>query len=213
MKKKHLVIGSTGLIGSRLLYNLDKNDFSVISLSRKELINKTNNIESIIIDFESHLKSLVLPKFDCLNICLGTTIKKAGNKEMFKKVDFDYCLCIALKSLKIGATEINLISSVGANQKSKNFYLRIKGLLVDEIIKMNYETINIYLPSLLIGTRSEKRFMEGVAQKMSFLINPLLIGKMKKYRSIKAESIALHMMKSKRKGINYFQYKDIMNGI
>lgn len=211
MSGKHLVLGSTGLVGSRLIHHLSKNNLETIALTRRKIENLPYNISELIIDFDLSLKKNSFPICEHLYICMGTTIKTAGSKEGFKKVDLDYCVDIAQRAKKNGVTQISIVSSIGANDASKNFYLKIKGMLIKKILIMGFHTVNIYLPGLLIGKRNEKRFLENIGQKISPMINLLLVGKMKKYRSIKADSIAAHMIKSKMKGVNYFYYEDIIN--
>tara|TARA_B100001093_G_C26806521_1_gene1005731 strand:+ start:309 stop:953 length:645 start_codon:yes stop_codon:yes gene_type:complete len=211
MSGKHLVLGSTGLVGSRLIYHLSKNNLETIALTRRKIENLPYNISELIIDFDLSLKKNSFPMCEHLYICMGTTIKTAGSKEGFKKVDLDYCVDIAQRAKKNGVTQISIVSSIGANDASKNFYLKIKGMLIKKILIMGFHTVNIYLPGLLIGKRNEKRFLESIGQKISPIINLLLVGKMKKYRSIKADFIAAHMIKSKMKGVNYFYYEDFIN--
>ena len=213
MKYNYLVVGSTGLVGSNLIKCLSNLEIKTIALTRRKISNLPVNVDELLIDFNQSLENISFPQIEHVCICLGTTIKIAGSKEEFKKVDVDYCVKIAEKVKKNGTNQISLVSSVGADENSKNFYLKMKGLLIKKIIDMGFETINIYQPGLLIGKREENRFFEGIMQKMAFLIDPLFIGKMNKYRSISADSIALHMTKSKIKGINYFHYGDIMNDL
>ena len=211
MKGKHLVLGSTGLVGNKLIHHLSRNNLETIALTRRKIENLPKNISELIIEFNSSLKEVSLPECEHLHVCMGTTIKTAGSREGFKKVDLDYCVDIAQRAQKSGASQISIISSVGANDLSKNFYLRIKGMLIKKILTMGFDTVNIYLPGLLIGKRKEKRFIESIGQKIAPLINPILLGKMKKYRSIKVDFIAAHMIRPKTKGVNYFYYEDIMN--
>lgn len=211
MKDKYLVLGSTGLVGNRLIQHLSRNNLEAIALTRRKIKNLPNNINELIIDFNSSLKEVSFPECDHLCVCMGTTIKNAGSREGFKKVDLDYCVNIAIRAQKIGVSQISIISSIGADDQSRNFYLRIKGMLIKKILTMGFDTVNIYLPGLLIGKRIEKRFLESIGQKIAPIIDPLLVGKMKKYRSIKADSIAAHMIRPKTKGVNYFYYEDIMN--
>ena len=105
--------------------------------------------------------------------------------------------------------KISLVSSVGADCNSKNFYLRVKGELEEAIDNLDYDQINIYRPSLLIGSRDETRFLEKLGQNLSFLINLLLWGSLKKYRSINANRLAACIAKTKNKiGTNYYYYED-----
>ncbi len=210
MKYDHLVIGSTGLVGKKLIKLLSLQKKNVIAVSRRQIKDLPENVSELIINFDN-LDNFEFPKCNHIYNCLGTTIKEAKSKENFKKVDFDYSISIAKKALETGATEISIVSSVGAHDMSKNFYLKVKGMLIKKILSMGFETVNVYCPGLLIGKRNDNRFLESIFQKISFLIDPLLIGKLKKYRSIKAGTIAAHMTKSKMKGINYFYYEDIIS--
>lgn len=210
LKYDHLVIGSTGLVGKRLLKLLSLQRKNVIAVSRRKIKNLPENVSELIVNFDS-LDKTEFPKCDHIHNCLGTTMKAAKSKENFKKVDFDYSVIAAKKALESGATEISIVSSVGADHNSNNFYLKTKGLLINKILTMGFDKVNVYQPGLLIGKRDEKRILESIGHKIAFLIDPLLIGKMKKYRSIKVDSIVAHMIKPKLKGINYFHYEDIIN--
>ena len=211
MKNNHLVLGSTGLVGSRLIYHLSKNNFNTIALTRRKIENPPINVKELLIDFNSSLKDVPIPFCDHLYICMGTTIKAAGSKEAFRRVDLDYCVSIAEKAQEEGVTQVTIVSSVGANDMSNNFYLKVKGLLIKKILTMDFNTVNIYYPGLLIGKRNETRLLEYIGQNISPFIDALLIGKMKKYRSIRVDYIALHMIKSKMRGINHFYYEDFVN--
>ena len=192
---------------------LSNEGIKTVALTRSKINNLSNNVDQLLVDFNSPLESISFPQCKHVFICMGTTIKIAGSRKEFKKVDLDYCLAIAEKALNKGASQISLVSSVGADENSNNFYLKIKGMLIKKVVSMSFETINIYQPSLLIGKREKMRFFENIGQQVAFLIDPLLVGKLSKYRSIRAETIALHMTKPKMKGINYFHYKEIMDGL
>jgi|TARA_B110000305_G_C19400190_1_gene619720 uncharacterized protein YbjT (DUF2867 family) len=211
MSNTSIVIGSTGLVGNLLLTELSNKNIDVLAITRKPIKENINNIKVLEIDFDSFLSDGKLPSCEHLYICLGTTIKKAGSQEEFKKVDFEYALAFAEKAKEAGAVKVSLVSSVGANHKSKNFYLRVKGEIEEAIKKINFEQINIYRPSLLIGARSQSRFLEQLGQNFSFIINLFLWGPLKKYRSIKAQdlsqSIAMH---NDKKGISYFYYDNFI---
>ena len=120
-----LVIGSTGLIGKKLIFELAKKDSKVIAIARRSISNLPENVSLLDINFDDFLENGSLPSCDHIYICLGTTIKKAGSQSEFKKVDFDYCVSFAKKAREAGATKISLVSSVGANPYAKNFYLKM----------------------------------------------------------------------------------------
>ena len=211
MHNKSIVLGSTGLIGKHLLTYLGEKDISVIAITRRSIKDIPKNASTMIIDFDDFLDQGHLPGCEHIYICLGTTIKKAGSQESFKKVDLDYCLGFAKKARESGATTISLVTSVGANADSKNFYLETKGKLENEIKAMGFDSVNIFQPGLLLGNRDEIRPLEFLGQYGSFLLNMFLFGSLKKYRSIQASKVANAMANStKNNGINYFSYEDFI---
>ena len=211
MHNKSIVLGSTGLIGKHLLTYLGEKDSSVIAITRRPIEDIPKNASPMIIDFDKFLDKGHLPGCEHIYICLGTTIKKAGSQESFKKVDLDYCLGFAKKARESGATTISLVTSVGANADSKNFYLKTKGKLENEIKAMGFDSVNIFQPGLLLGNRDEIRPLEFLGQYGSFLLNMFLFGSLKKYRSIQASKVANAMANStKNNGINYFSYEDFI---
>ena len=212
MSDASLVIGSTGLIGKKLIFELAKKDSEVIAIARRSISNLPENVCLLDIDFDDFLENGSLPSCDHIYICLGTTIKKAGSQSEFKKVDFDYCVSFAKKAREAGATKISLVSSVGANPYVKNFYLKTKGEVEEEIIKIDFQYINIYRPSLLLGNREENRFMEKIGQNLSSFINFFLIGSLRKYRSIKSSNVAYCMANYKQSGgVRYLYFDDFNN--
>jgi len=205
-----MVIGSTGLVGRKLLFELAKKESAVIAVTRRSISNLPENVSLININFDDFLENGSLPSCDHVYICLGTTIKKAGSQSEFKKVDYDYCLSFAKKAREAGATKISLISSVGANPNVNNFYLKTKGEVEEEIKKIDFQVINIFRPSLLLGQRGESRFLEELGQNLSSVINLFLIGPLRKYRSVKATNVAYCMANYEQNvGIRYLYFDDI----
>ena len=213
MRDVSLVIGSTGLVGSRLINELAIKGNHVIAVSRRPLEDLPDNVEVLNINFEEFLENGICPNCDHLYICLGTTIKKAGSKKDFRRIDLDYCVSFAKKAKETGATKISLISSIGANIESKNFYLQTKGELEEAIKNIDFQKIHIFRPGLLIGDRNEIRYLEKFGQYFSLLINTILVGPLRKYRSIKAELVAFRMANALSVGrIQYFYFDDFYSG-
>jgi uncharacterized protein YbjT (DUF2867 family) len=209
MSSVSLVIGSTGLIGKKLIFELAKKDSEVIAITRRSISNLPENVTLLDINFDDFLNNGSLPSCDHIYICLGTTIKKAGSQSEFKKVDFEYSVSFARKAKEAGATKISLVSSVGANPYSKNFYLKTKGEVEEEIKKIDFLCINIFRPSLLIGRREENRFLEKIGQNLSSFLNLFLIGSLRKYRSIKSSNIAYCLANYQQSGgIKYLYFDD-----
>ena len=207
-----IIAGSTGLIGGNVIKVLSTKKQSVIALTRRSIPNLPPEITEMIIDFEAFEKNGSLPSCNNIFICLGTTIKTAGSKENFKKVDINYCLSIAKKAKEAGAETLSLISSIGANSSSKNFYLKTKGELEEAVQQLGFLRVNIFRPSFLVGERSEKRLAEKITIKLAKILDLFLIGPASKYKSVKAESLAKTMVSKvdSKPGVNYFYFDDFL---
>ncbi|WP_420387835.1 oxidoreductase [Roseivirga sp.] len=210
--KTAIIAGASGLIGRSLTQNLlqSKNYGQVVALVRKPLGIQHEKLQELTVDFDTISAMNDFPKGDDIFCCLGTTMKKAGSKDAFYKVDFTYCYELAKKALEHGADRFFLVSAMGSNKKSRFFYNRVKGELEDRISFLDYRTIYIFKPSLIRGLREERRPGERFAQFITRLI-PFL-GPWKKYRPIHADKIVDAMMKVARqedKGC-YFYESEIM---
>ena len=208
-----IIAGSTGLVGSNILSYLSDNNHKPIALARSPIKEIPSNAQELIIDYDSLLTEGSLPSCDHVFVCLGTTIKIAKSKENFKIVDLDYPFAVAQKALDSGAKKLTLISSVGANSKSKNFYLRTKGELEDAILELDFESINIFRPSFLIGQGGRRRaFSEKILMKIAKIFDIFCIGSARKYRSIDAQVLAKKMASTldADPGVHYFYFDDFV---
>jgi len=211
MKKTSIVLGASGLIGRLLILELLQKSNKVIAILRNDEV-YPNEVEKLIINFDEFINNENLPICDQIFICIGTTIKQAGSKEEFYEVDYRYAYEFAKKALEVKASEIHLVSSVGADSKSNNFYLKTKGQIEDAILDLKFEYTRIYRPSLLMGKRSETRLLEKLGQLISPLLNNFLLGNMKKYRSIDAKKVARSMVyNNEEKSLKYYYYNDFIN--
>ena len=131
---------------------------------------------------------------DDVFICLGTTIKKAGSVKKMEEIDRDLPVMLASAAASNGVKRIAVVSSIGANTESANYYLRIKGEMEQEILKLKFENTAILRPSMLLGDRKEKRPGELAGKVVMKVFNPLLMGKMKKYRGIHGRDVARAMI-------------------
>ena len=208
-----IIAGSTGLVGSNILIQLCNNNHKVVALARKPISGLPSKATELIVDFDSFLTNGSLPKCDHIFICLGTTIKIAGSKDNFRKVDFNYPLSVAKKALESGAKKLTLISTVGADSSSKNFYLGVKGELEDAIINLGYDSVNIFRPSFLIGSGGRNRALsEKILMKLAKILDIFCIGSARKYRSIDAQILAKKMASTldSQPGINYYYFDDFI---
>src|SRR5439155_15401355 len=125
---------------------------------------------------------------------LGTTIARAGSQHAFLKVDFDYPRIVAERSAAAGAKQFILVSSVGADPKSGNFYLRVKAQVEKVVSAQPFESVHIFRPSLLTGKRAEWRLTEAAAIAAARVGQVALLGKLRKYRPIAADTVAAAML-------------------
>ena len=164
------------------------------------------------VDFDDFITNGEFPICEHLFLCLGTTIKKAGSKDNFKRIDHDYTIALAKKAKLAGASRVSIVSSVGADLYSKNFYLSTKGEIEKRIEELGFLSTNIFRPSLLLGDRGERRVIEDIGQKLFFLINILLVGPFRKYRSVRASIVADSMTNSSfTNGTRFFHFDDFSN--
>ena len=194
--KTALLVGATGLVGGLVLEQLLADAYfeKVIVLTRNSLGKSNPILKEVIVDFNKLNDYAAEIKADAIFCCLGTTIKVAGSKEAFKKVDFEYPFKVAQLEKQNGSEKYLLITALGASKNSMVFYNQVKGELEDEVSKLNFDAFHILQPSLIIGERAESRTGEAVAQKLAPIFNALMIGGLKKYKSITAAQIAKAMV-------------------
>lgn len=198
---KAIIIGATGLVGSELTRILKDTDYysNVIAYGRKldSIKDLTNNILSVQ-KFED-IDSLALDNIDHVYCCIGTTIKKAKSKEVFRSVDFDIPVQLATKCHSKQIKKLIIVSALGADSTSKVFYNRTKGEMEREV-KKHFSNTCFVRPSLLLGERDEQRIAEGIGQYLMPLLNPLLQGSLKKFRAIDGKDVARALYEVARYG-------------
>ncbi len=205
MVKKAVIAGTGGLIGSTLLdILLHHPDYSEITiLVRKKSKYNSQKLTTVIVDFDKlddYADYITGDSFFC---CLGTTLKKTPNLDDYRNIEHDIPLKLAQIAAKNGMKQYHLVSSVGANPDSKHLYTRVKGETELDIKKAGMPGLHIYQPSVLTGKRRERRLAEKMVIRLMSVINPLLLGSLKKYRSIPAQTVAKAMFKKitkRRKG-------------
>jgi uncharacterized protein YbjT (DUF2867 family) len=196
MKKTAIVLGASGLIGSNLLpLLLENSNFESIKIFvRKTLPVQHPKLLQILTNFEDLEAVKNEIKADVIFCCLGSTKSKTPDLKKYRIIDHDYPIYFAEEGLKNGLTEYHLVSALGANSKSSNFYTKMKGETENAIKKLDISSLYIYQPSFLKGNRTEKRLGEKIALLVMKLIDPLLMGSLKKYKTIAAEVVAKAMI-------------------
>lgn len=197
---KATVIGATGLIGSYLLELLLKDDRfdSVRVLVRRPFEPDHPKLEKKLVDFtDAESFRLALEGSDLVFCSIGTTQKKVkGDKEAYRKIDYDITVNAARFCKLNGYETFVFVSSVGANSKSNNFYLKLKGEIEDAVRAVGLRHVHIMQPSLLLGDRKESRLGEKIAQWVMPVISFLIP---KKYRPIHARKVAEMMINAAKK--------------
>ena len=194
-----LILGATGLIGSQLLTKLLHSPYydKVVVLTRKTLGITNTKLAEVLFDFDKPDVSKVAG--NDIFCCLGTTIKKAGSKEAFKKVDLEYPLTIAALAQKNGAEKFLIVTAMGADASSGFFYNQVKGEVQQGLIALKYPVLHIFQPSLLLGDRQESRLGEKVGEVLAAVFKPVMLGPLKKYRAIDSEKVANAMLEFAKK--------------
>jgi uncharacterized protein YbjT (DUF2867 family) len=193
------ILGATGLIGQSLLhYALDESHYKqVFVLVRTELPIKHEKLVQIVDDFQSKekLESILQPySFDDVYCCLGTTIKKAGSRSAFRYVDVELPLFFAQHFQAKGMRTFTIVSAIGTKSNSLFFYSQMKAELEQRLSMLGIDNLFIFRPSLLLGNRMEFRLGERLAFFLDALFSRLFIGKLKNYRAVEANSVALMML-------------------
>lgn len=210
MNKTAIVIGATGLTGTHLVAALlqDPAFDKVKVLIRRPWAHSRPKLENVIVDFEDDENLAAALQGDALFCCIGTTIKKAGSQERFRAVDYGIPVKCARIAHTQGVSQILVMSSIGANAHSRNFYLRTKGEMEEAIQQAGFHSIAIFRPSVLIGSRKEFRLGEWLGRYLIQLFYFLLQGRWKKYRPIKAATVANAMVaaaKGTETGISVYE--------
>lgn len=194
--RKALMVGSTGLIGGYCLDNIcdDPTYSEVNALVRKPILKTHRKLKVITSNFDNLQNDLSNIQAQDVFCCLGTTIKKARSQEAFKRIDHTLVVTIAELMRIQRAEQFLVISSMGADPNSKVFYNRTKGEMEQALQQLDYPCLRIIRPSLLLGSREEFRLGEKIGAWLIPVLKPFLIGSLKKYAPVEAESVAHFMV-------------------
>lgn len=200
----YLLSGTSGLVGSQLLEQLlnDPTTTSVISIGRKNLSMAHPKMIQIEVDFNQLNNLQLTDQIDVAFCALGTTLNKAGSKEKQIEIDKTYVVNFCGLAKNNGAKSIGIVSSLGSNAKSSNFYLRVKGEMEQEVEAIGIDKTVFIRPSMLLGNRKEYRFGEKVGAIVLKIFQPLLIGSWKKYRGVHVRDVARTLITETKNAVN-----------
>lgn len=211
--KKATLLGASGLIGGHVLQLLKNDeDFTDIKiLVRQKLDINHPKIKQAVIDFEdkTSFKSEIIPG-SIIFCAVGTTNAKVkGNKAIYRKVDYDIPINAAQFGIDKGCPRFIIVTSLGADSKSSNFYTKLKGEVEDRLSEMNFSSLHIFRPSLLLGQRKEYRFGETVAKIFMNTFSFLMPAKIKPIQAKVVAKAMLSVSKSQSKDIQIYHNQDI----
>ncbi|MBI9074599.1 MAG: NAD(P)H-binding protein [Desulfatibacillum sp.] len=192
MKEQTIMLaGGTGLVGSHCLKFLQDAAFckhiKVVTRKPVPVIESFSKARQFLVDFDNPETLKQAGTCDAVICAMGTTIKKAGSPEAFKKVDFTYCLEVARAGLAGGARHFLLVTAMGSSPRSKIFYNRIKGELEQAVMALGFPCVSVFRPSLILGAREESRSGEELGRLFSRMFGFAIPAK---YKAIQAADIA-----------------------
>lgn len=195
MPSSALLLGATGLVGKELLQMLLEGEAfdHVVVLGRRPTGIAHPKLEERVADLDrlhEHLSAFSVTTVFC---CLGTTIKKAGSQEAFREVDYQYPLDAAKLAATAGARQFSIVTAMGAHPDSSVFYNRVKGQVEEAVKQLGLPSVQIFRPSLLLGSRAESRPGEEFGKVIGWLLAWALVGPLRKYRPVEGRTVARAM--------------------
>ncbi len=204
-----VVFGGTGLVGSYLIKTLINDEYyTKVKVFTRSEINITNSkLEIINTNFDNleEVKDLILA--DSCFFCIGTTKKNSPNKDDYQKVELELPKKIAQICKKNSIKSYIFVSSGFANSENKGEYLRFKGLVEEELKRLDFDNLGILRPSFLLGERKQFRIAEKIGISIFKLLTPLFIGPLKKMRPIHANTVAKAMSNIVKKNLDQVTYE------
>lgn len=197
MPRTALVAGATGLVGAALLRRLLAHEtYSGIRvLGRRPPALEAGKIRFVASDFGNLDALRAELAVDDVYCCLGTTLRRAGSRAAFERVDYHMVVDLARAVHAAGAQRFLVVSAVGASARSPAFYSRVKAQMEQAVAEVPFTAVHVVRPSLLLGERAERRPAERLSQQLSPLLAPFLRGPLAKYRPVRAEDVAAAMLR------------------
>ena len=213
MKKTALIFGSTGLVGNHLISLLINDDYySNIKIFVRGKSNiKNPKIETIKIDFKKlDLYSRYIKGDDCF-FCIGTTKSDTPDKNEYRRIEYEIPTKIAKIAKNNNVSSFMYVSSLGSSTKTKNIYLKNKGETEEFLRSLNFVSLSIIRPSLLLGSRNKFRIGEYILQILFKNLSFLFQGSLKQYRAIDSKNVALAMLNISKKKLQnvYFDSNNL----
>jgi len=211
-----IVIGATGQTGELLVEKLlQDHAFQKVRVLARRAISSTNpRSENVIVNFSCQAEvKKAIGNGDIIFSCIGTTMKSVkGDKQLYRSIDYDINVNCAKLGYENGVSRFVLMSAIGANVASSNFYLKLKGETEEAVASVPFESVHIMQPSMLLGKRKERRTGESLAKAISKAASLLLVGALQKYKPIESAIVADAMIAASKlsvKGVHRYTYPEI----
>ncbi|WP_068072846.1 NAD(P)H-binding protein [Novosphingobium lentum] len=189
-----VLIGATGMVGRQVMARaVGRDDIRLTAVARREVpLPPGSRMEMLLSDPAHWPDAIAAARASVAVIALGTTIRAVGGDQAaFRAVDHDLVVAAARAAKDAGVRQLIVVTSVGADAGSRNFYLSVKGETEDALARLRFDRLDILHPGLLLGYREGPlRLAERVAMLGSPVLDLLLHGKFRKYRSFKAATLA-----------------------
>lgn len=191
---KILLIGATGMVGEAVLEQALRAGLSLSYLARRAAVSGAGH-SAIIADSADWPQHIAAIRPDIILSALGSTMKQAGSRDAFRAMDYDIQIRAARAAKATGARQMVLVSAVGVSANARNFYLKTKGEVERDVAALGFERLDILRPGLLLGDRTgPRRWGEGVMMTAAPLFDHLMIGRLARYRSVRASDVAAAML-------------------
>ena len=214
MARTALVAGASGLVGGHVLrLLLDGPEYDRVTvLARRALPITHKKLEQRVLEFDRLAQTADFPRVHDVFCTLGTTIRRAGSQDAFRKVDYSYVVELARVAVRHRASQYLVVTALGADPHSRVFYNRVKGEVEEALRRFSFDGIHIFRPSLLVGRRTESRLAERMAAMFSPLVAWAFVGPLARYRPIKAHVVARAMVRTAReatRGVRVYESEAI----
>jgi uncharacterized protein YbjT (DUF2867 family) len=214
-QKTATLVGATGLIGSQILQQLlEDPDFTIIKVLVRRPFDLTHpKVQLILLDFADEAAyQAAIAGSDVVFCSVGTTLKQVnGDMVAYRKIDYDIPVNAARFCAAMACPKFLLVSSIGANTQSRNFYLKFKGEVEEKVGSLGLPTVSIFRPSMLLGQRAEFRLGERIGQVLMRALGFLIPAQ---YKAIDVKTVAKAMVTVAKKdtvGVQFYTYAEMMS--
>ncbi|MBE1446594.1 NAD(P)H-binding protein [Paenibacillus sp. OAS669] len=200
MTKKAIVAGATGMVGKALVDRLlsDSGCQEVYTIVRRTTGLRHEKLTELVVDYDRLDIASSLWEGADVFCTLGTTIKKAGSQEQFRKVDCEYPVKLGELAAANRARHFLIVTAMGSDPSSLFFYSRVKGDAEARLRQLPLPGLSVFRPSLLTGEREEVRRVERMGEAAASLLPFLFKGPMRKYKPIAGSIVAEAMLRAAR---------------